>query len=127
VAEGVKLPPELRAQFDNERRQFPRFGSVAGIIADAISSATKRETRVTVLGHVQRGGSPSPFDRILSTRFGVAAVDLVAQRAFGKMVCLRGGQIQAVDISEAVGRLKTVNPEGELVRAARAIGTCFGD
>jgi 6-phosphofructokinase 1 len=127
VAEGVKLPPELRAPFERERRQHPRFGSVAGIVADAISRATGRETRVTVLGHVQRGGSPSPFDRLLSTRFGVAAVSLVAERAFGKMVCLRGGQIQAVDISEAVGRLKTVNPDGELVRAARAIGTCFGD
>jgi phosphofructokinase-like protein len=127
VAEGVKLPPELYSEFDKERRQFPRFGSVAGIIADAISRASGRETRVTVLGHVQRGGSPSPFDRLLSTRFGVAAVDLVAQRAFGKMVCLRGGQIEAVDISEAVGQLKTVDPSGELVRAARAIGTCFGD
>ncbi len=127
VAEGVKLPQELRAQFDQERRQFPRFCSVAGIVADAISRATGRETRVTVLGHVQRGGSPSPFDRLLSTRFGVAAVNLVAQRAFGKMVCLRGGQIEAVEISEAVGQLKAVDPNGELVRAARAIGTCFGD
>jgi len=74
-----------------------------------------------------RGGSPTPFDRILATRFGVAAVDLIAQGGFGKMVCLRNERIEAVDIAQAVGRLKTVDPDGQLVRTARAIGICFGD
>jgi 6-phosphofructokinase 1 len=87
----------------------------------------KREVRVTVLGHIQRGGSPSPFDRILSTRFGAAAVELIAEGKFGHMVALRGGEIVSVDVAEAIGKLKTVNPEGELVRMARAIGVCFGD
>ena len=63
-----------------------------GVIADAIGRTSKRETRVTVLGHIQRGGSPSPFDRILSTRFGVAAVDLIAQGGFGRWsACAAGG------------------------------------
>ncbi|HTZ59250.1 MAG TPA: hypothetical protein VMB49_14180, partial [Acidobacteriaceae bacterium] len=74
-----------------------------------------------------RGGSPSPFDRILATRFGVAATDLIAEGGFGKMVCLRNATIECVSISEAIGHLKKVDPKGEMVRAARAIGICFGD
>jgi 6-phosphofructokinase 1 len=127
VAEGVKLPPELAEKREQERRLSPRAHSVTGVIADAIGRATKRETRVTVLGHIQRGGSPSPFDRILSTRFGVAAVELIAAGGFGKMVCLRGGRVEAVDIAEAVGAMKCIDPQGELVRVARAIGMGFGD
>jgi 6-phosphofructokinase 1 len=87
----------------------------------------QREVRVTVLGHIQRGGSPSPFDRILSTRFGVAATNLIARWQFGRMVCLKGAQVLSVDIAEAVGVTKSVDPHGELVEAARAIGICFGD
>jgi ATP-dependent phosphofructokinase / diphosphate-dependent phosphofructokinase len=80
-----------------------------------------------VLGHIQRGGAPSPFDRILCTRFGVAATDLVAQEKFGRMVCLDRGEIQDVDIAEAVRITRMVDPQGELVRIARATGVCFGD
>jgi ATP-dependent phosphofructokinase / diphosphate-dependent phosphofructokinase len=127
VAEGARLPDDVRAQFTSERREFARAGSVTNAIADAIARNIRRETRVTVLGHIQRGGSPSPFDRILSTRFGVAAVELIAAGGFGKMVCLRGGKVVPVDISEAVGAMKRVDPNGELVRTARAIGTSFGD
>jgi ATP-dependent phosphofructokinase / diphosphate-dependent phosphofructokinase len=127
VAEGAKLPPELAEKREQEQRLSPRMHSVTGVIADAIGRAAKRETRVTVLGHIQRGGSPSPFDRILSTRFGVAAVELIAAGSFGKMVCLRGGRVEAVDIAEAVDAIKCVDPNGELVRVARAIGMCFGD
>ena len=83
--------------------------------------------RVSVLGHIQRGGSPSPFDRVLATRFGVAAVDLIAEGEFGKMVALRASNIVAVDVADAIGQLKTVDPHGELVRTARAIGIGFGD
>jgi phosphofructokinase-like protein len=119
VAEGVQLPPEL-----NENR---RAGAISNVIGNAIAARSNKEVRVSVLGHIQRGGSPSPFDRILGTRFGVAAVDLVAQGSFGKMVCLRKAEVESVDIADAIGRLKTVDPNGELVRAARAIGVCFGD
>ncbi|HYL14335.1 MAG TPA: ATP-dependent 6-phosphofructokinase [Terriglobales bacterium] len=119
VAEGIKLPPELKA--------LSRGGSVGNLVGDAISLRAHKEVRVSVLGHIQRGGSPSPYDRVLATRFGVKAVDLVAKGEFGKMVCLRGEHVCTVDIADAVGRLKVVDPEGELVRTARAIGICFGD
>jgi len=87
----------------------------------------KKEIRVTVLGHVQRGGSPSPFDRILATRFGVCATDLVARGEFGRMVCLRAGRIESVPLDEAVGTVNTVDPRGDHVHAARAVGITFGD
>ena len=119
VAEGIKLPPELK-----ENR---RAGAVGNLIGNAIAASSHKEVRVSVLGHIQRGGSPSPFDRILATRFGVAAVDLIANGGFGKMVCLQQECIRVVDIAQAVGKLKTVDPQGEIVRAARAIGISFGD
>ena len=119
VAEGVKLPLAFK-----EKR---RGGSVGNLIGNAIATAANKEVRVSVLGHIQRGGSPTPFDRILATRFGVAAVDLIAEGGFGKMVCLRNARIEAVDIAQAIGQLKTVDPNGQMVQMARAIGISFGD
>ena len=112
---------------DAERRQAPRSGEVANCIGGWISRHSGRETRVTVLGHTQRGGSPSPFDRVLSTRLGVAAVDLIARGQFGQMVCLHCNSVQSTPIEQAVGVLKRVDPHGELVHAARALGISFGD
>jgi len=119
VAEGVKLPPELK----ENRRASP----IANLIGNAIAHGSKKEVRISVLGHIQRGGTPSPFDRILATRFGVAAVDLIAAGGFGMMVALHGDSIVSVDVAHAIGHLKSVDPQGELVRAARAIGIGFGD
>ncbi len=130
VAEGIKMPGDLGHWSAQDRRATavtPRPGTVGNVIGEALGMATHKEVRVTVLGHIQRGGSPSPFDRILSTRFGVAAVELIARGEFGKMVALRGGHIVTVDITEAVGQMKTVDPQGELVMMGRSIGVCFGD
>jgi 6-phosphofructokinase 1 len=110
-----------------ERRQAPRSGAVSNTIADAIGSSTHRETRVTVLGHIQRGGSPSPFDRVLGSRLGVAAIELVARGEFGRMVCLECASIRSTPLEKAVGALKTVDPDGEMVRTARALGISFGN
>jgi phosphofructokinase-like protein len=126
VAEGITLPESLLHPVDCERRAS-RAGTVGNVIGEAIAAGSRKEVRVTVLGHIQRGGSPSPFDRILSTRFGVAAVDLIARGEFGKMVCLRDGEIRAVEIAEAVGKQKLVDPDGDLVRTAKSVGVCFGD
>ena len=127
VAEGVQPPTDLKARFEQERRKYPRGGAAGNLIGDALAIYTKRETRVTVLGHIQRGGSPSPFDRILSTRFGVEAVEMIARGEFGRMVCLKEARIQTVEIAEAIGKMKTVDPNGELVRMAKSIGISFGD
>jgi 6-phosphofructokinase 1 len=100
---------------------------VANAIGALIGRHTGRETRVTVLGHVQRGGSPTPFDRVLGSRFGAEAVELVARGEFGRMVCLRCGSIEATSLEDAVGVLKTVDPGHQLVGMARALGISFGD
>jgi 6-phosphofructokinase 1 len=86
-----------------------------------------KEIRVTVLGHVQRGGSPTPFDRILGTRFGVVATDLVAKQQFGRMVCLKAGKMESVSLDEALEKMKYIDPNSEIVHAARAVGATFGD
>jgi phosphofructokinase-like protein len=124
VAEGVKLP---QPEFVEKRFPPPRAGQVGIVIGDAIHALLKQDVRVTVLGHIQRGGSPSPFDRILATRFGVEAVELVARGDFGRMVCLRAGEIESVTLDEAVGEVRLVDPKGSMVRTARAVGITFGD
>jgi 6-phosphofructokinase 1 len=95
-------------------------------VGKEISERTDVNVRVTVLGHIQRGGSPIPFDRSLATRFGVAASDLAAKGDFGKMVCLKGGQIQSVSLKEAVRGLKFVPTDGDEVKSAEAMGISFG-
>ena len=127
VAEGIKPGSDLKARCEEDKRMYPRAGAAGNLIGDALGMYTRKDVRVTVLGHVQRGGSPSPFDRILSTRFGAEAVELIARGDFGKMVALRGPRIETVDIAEACGAMKRVDPQGELVRVAKAIGVCFGD
>ena len=128
VAEGCKLQlddPVWRAHGEEPRFTGPM--NIGNLVGALISLEGRHEVRVTVLGHLQRGGSPSPFDRLLSTRLGVAAVDLIAQKQFGRMVCLRGNEISSCSLDEAVHHMKTVPPDCDLVRAARAIGVSFGD
>jgi len=127
VAEGVKLPPALERQLEADAGNFSRPWKVAAWIGDAVARETGQELRTTVLGHVQRGGPPTPFDRLLATRFGVAATDLVAREEFGRMVCLQQGSVRSVAIADAVSAMKCVEPDGEMVQAAKAIGVCFGD
>jgi len=127
IAEGCSVPADMAEKFAAEKRATPRPGQIGNAVGEAIAMVSRRETRVTVLGHIQRGGSPSPFDRILSTRFGVAVVDLIAQGKFGRMVCLQGARIQSVPIADAVGAMKAVDPKGEMVEVAKAIGVGFGD
>ena len=104
-----------------------RLGGIGNKVAMDIEAASGLETRVTVLGHLQRGGRPNAFDRVLSTRYGAAAVDLIHEEKFGQMVCLDGGHIRSVPIEDAVGSLKLVDKDGELVRIAKSIGIRFGD
>jgi 6-phosphofructokinase 1 len=107
--------------------RLPRLGGVSVQVAVDIEKATGKETRVTVLGHLQRGGSPIPFDRVLGTRFGAAAVRLIAERKFGHMVALQGMNVGSVHLADAVGRPRLVPLDGDLVRTARDMGVCLGD
>jgi phosphofructokinase-like protein len=88
-----------------------RLGGIANRVAEGIEERTGFETRVTILGHIQRGGTPTAFDRILATRFGIAAIDAVHEGAAGQMVALQSGKIVRVPLSDAVGVSKTVDPE----------------
>jgi ATP-dependent phosphofructokinase / diphosphate-dependent phosphofructokinase len=104
-----------------------RLGGIGEMLANKISEELGIESRETVLGHLQRGGSPSAFDRILSTRLGYGAVRLLAEGAYGKMVCLKTPTISSIPIEEAIKQIKKVTPELDMVQAARAIGISFGD
>ncbi len=106
---------------------LPRLGGIGQQVAGSIADATRRETRCTVLGHLQRGGSPTPFDRLLATRFGVHATRCIEQGLLGRMVAVAGNTIVAIPISEAIAEPKRVPPDGELVQTARALGMSVGD
>ncbi len=104
-----------------------RLGGIGNKLAQDIENSSKIETRVTVLGHLQRGGSPIPFDRIISTRYGVAAVHALMAGKYGTMVSLQGTEVTTVPIVDAIKDLRKVNPAGDLVGTARALGISFGD
>jgi phosphofructokinase-like protein len=111
VAEGAKFPDSAPLVLDRHPDPFghPRLGGIAGVIAEAISKQTGIETRIAVLGHIQRGGPPSAYDRILATRLGLAASRLVLEKRFGTMVTLMGGQIVESPMSESVVATKTLD------------------
>lgn len=112
VSEGVEIGG-LHILQDQEKDAFGhvKLGGIGHVLAKEIEQRTGYDTRVTVLGHLQRGGSPTAFDRLLATRLGVGAIDMVHSGQYGKMVALVGNEIVPVELSEAVAKLKTVQPE----------------
>jgi 6-phosphofructokinase 1 len=113
VAEGA-TPREGTLQLvSGEIDEFGhvRLGGIANVIAAEIRERTGYDARVTILGHVQRGGTPTAYDRVLSTRFGIAAIDAIHDGAFGQMVALRCDEIVRVPLADAVGQLKLVDPD----------------
>jgi len=128
VAEGAcEKDGEFVTVAGQEANREARLGGIGAVVASQVAELTGKETRSCVLGHLQRGGSPTPFDRALCSMFGAHAVELIAAGSFGRMVGWQGAQIGDVNISEAVGRLKTVPPDGNLPRTARALGISLGD
>ena len=112
VAEGIEHDPKK---------------SAATHVADLIKEGTGFETRETILGYIQRGGTPSPYDRILATRFGAYAAELISEYKFGSMVAIQGNDLTTIPLSEAGTQIKRVNPDHQLINQARSIGTSFGD
>ena len=132
VAEGARLPDGDMVTHDVTQNGPPsvgqvRLGGIGNIVAHEIEERLHRETRTAVLGHLQRGGGPTTFDRVLATQFGAHAVRLIIERRFGEMVCYRPPNIESVPIIEAVNDLSTVDPNGSPVLAARSLGVSFGD
>ena len=110
-----------------EAHQLQHAGGVDAVDPGGIQLVDRVRQRAQLLGHLQRGGAPTSFDRMLCSVFGAYAVELIDAGDFGKMVAWQGSQVGAIPIRDAVGRLKAVRPEGNLVRTAQALGISLGD
>ncbi len=128
VAEGAisKEDAALSKKELKEKRKTPAFPSVSYEIGHKIQERTGQEVRVTIPGHMQRGGSPCPYDRVLSSRFGAAAADLIINRRYGYMVGINNGDIVNVPLKDVAGKLKFVDPQSSMVREAKLLGISFG-
>jgi 6-phosphofructokinase len=104
-----------------------RLGGVGVMLTDRLGEITGKDCRAVILGHLQRGGPPTPYDRILATRYGSAAVNAIADGITGEMVALHAQEITTVPLEEACARVKTVRPHNDLIRTARSLGVTFGD
>ncbi len=122
VAEAAVPKPNKLGVYEKRRHS----DSPGLWFAEMVSKHLKVDTRSIVLGHLQRGGTPSSFDRTLGTRFGVHAVELIAEKKFGRMVTLKGRSIKDTPIKEAAGKQKKVNPNGERIRVAESLGIFVG-
>lgn len=128
VAEGAKSKDGglITKGKDIKRTDPVQLGGVGEYVSKKIAENTGLETRFTVLGHLQRGGSPTPYDRILSTKFGTTAIQLVIKQQFGMMAALKGSEIKSVRIVDAISHQKLVKPRDQAVLAAHAVGVSFG-
>ncbi|HEX2830138.1 MAG TPA: ATP-dependent 6-phosphofructokinase [Burkholderiales bacterium] len=126
VAEGVKTE-EGESATVKDAAGHARYGGIGHYLADKLAGYTPAETRVTILGHVQRGGTPSPRDRLLASAFGVHAVDIVAKRSFGRMVAWQDGGVVDVPLSDVTIGARTLDPDDALVHTARGLGIHLGE
>lgn len=129
VSEGATAKGEDRTvqETDVKRTDPIRLGGIGNLAASKIGKATGLETRVTVLGHLQRGGSPTAFDRVLATRFGALALEAASRSQFGTMMSLQGTNVTTVPLEQAISRQRLVPPDSQLILAARALGVSLGD
>ena len=128
VAEGAREEGgEYATAAGQETNRETRLGGIGAVVGTEIERRTGKETRVVVLGHLQRGGGPTTFDRALCTVFGTTAVQLIADGRFGEMVAYTGAQVIGVKLADAVGHLRRVPLDGGFVSAARSLGICLGD
>jgi phosphofructokinase-like protein len=128
VAEGAKpVGGKVSVVKAASGEYVERLGGIAATVARQLEELTGKETRFVVLGHLQRGGAPTSFDRMLATRFGARAVELVLERQFGTMVAFHPPDIVAVPLERIVGRTRNVPPDFDVVRTARAMGVSMGD
>ena len=129
VAEGAisKEDAKLSKKELKAKKAKENYPSVAYEIAEKIQKKMDQEVRITVSGHTQRGGSPCPYDRVLATRLGAAAADMIMDGDFGYMVAIKRGEVTKTPLSEVAGKLKVVDPESGIIKEARLTGISFGD
>jgi 6-phosphofructokinase 1 len=128
VAEGALPKGGTRALIEEAHDGYvERLGGMGAQVSDALGRLTGKETRSVVLGHLQRGGAPTSFDRVLATRFGGKAVELIRQGRFATMVAFDPPNIIARPLEDMVGKTKTVPMDSDLLRTAKALGVTFGD
>ena len=130
VAEGAKGidGKQVVSKIIEDSADSIRLGGIGAVVADQLEKLTGSESRATTLGHIQRGGTPTSRDRILSARYGYAAVELMMNGGYGRMVALQGDKIVDVSLEDVIGqKTKNVDPTGEFVTLAKAMGICFGD
>ena len=129
VAEGAisKEDAKLSKKELKAKQAKKTYPSVAYELAEKVQKKTNQEVRITVPGHTQRGGSPCPYDRVLSTRLGAAAAELILEKQFGYMVGIKNGKVTKVPLAEVAGKLKYVDPEAEIIKEAKMTGISFGD
>ena len=129
VAEGAKSIDDqvLSEEESRRRREESKHSTISYEIADHIEKTLGREARVTIPGHYQRGGPPCPYDRVLATRFGTAAAELIVNRNYGRMVAMQNGEIVSIPLEEAASKTKFLPPDHPLIQVARDIGISFGD
>lgn len=129
VAEGAISKEDAalsKKAYKKKLKEMP-YPSISYKIGKEIEEKTGQEIRITVPGHTQRGGQPCPYDRVISTRLGVAAANLVIQKKYGYMAAIVNNEIVPVPLEEVAGRLKTVDPNASIVKEAKDLGICFGD
>ncbi|MBX3426531.1 MAG: 6-phosphofructokinase [Pirellulales bacterium] len=126
VAEGAPLPDVGLVSQERAGAQA-KLGGIGPLVAGEIERRLHRECRTVILGHLQRGGAPTTFDRVLATQYGAHAVRLIVERRFGEMICYNPPEMGSVAIMEAVNHIREVDPCGAAVQAARAMGISFGD
>lgn len=126
VAEGAVSTEEAEGPRGDRRAGAVGGSSIGYRVAEEIENATGMETRVTVLGYQQRGGPPAPYDRVLATRFGTAAAEMLHRGEYGRMVALEGNRVVSRPLEEIAGKLKLVPSEDSLVETGRSVGICFG-
>ena len=129
VAEGAisKEDAKLKKKDYKEKLAKRKYPSIAYELAEQIQKKMDKEVRITVPGHTQRGGSPCPYDRVFATRVGAKAAELILREKYGYMVAIKNGEMTKIPLGEVAGKLKTVDPECDMIKEAKMIGISFGD
>ena len=129
VAEGAISKEDAKLSKKEYKKKLAKrkFPSIAYELAEQIQEKTDQEVRITIPGHMQRGGSPCPYDRVLSTRLGAAAAELIINKDYGYMIAIKNGETTKVPLEEVAGKLKYVDPNSNIIKEAELTGISFGN